>query len=183
MVVYTNYIVSNESTNLLSPYATILSKNSFVVKESQLQNFKQMIKIMIEMLGFEPELVLDVGAGCGIISHYFAERGCRVIAIEPYNHFCQDNPFYKIKRIELLNITVEEYLIKRPKYKFDIIIAHSSLSYIKNTQKVLYSLAELLSPNGCINISGCLRRYKKTKNVFLRMIALITGSFFYPYKT
>ncbi|AUI86323.1 SAM-dependent methyltransferase [Vibrio azureus] len=106
------------------------------------------------------EQVLDVGAGSGRDARWFAERGCKVVAIEPAQALRKLGKEYtsacSMNRVEWLDSALPDLAaLNASVYRFDLILVSAVWMHLSPDQRVLAmaKLAQLLSASGKLVIS------------------------------
>lgn len=123
--------------------------------------------------------VLDHGAGTGAISQRLADRGCRVVALEPDPQLFAGlrRRFAGDARIELLQGSVDTYLSQRGPRSLDAVISSNVLEHLPDDVGCLKAIHRCLPPGGALAVYvparqelfgsldssvGHLRRYSRT---------------------
>ncbi|MCE7743445.1 MAG: methyltransferase domain-containing protein [Candidatus Heimdallarchaeota archaeon] len=115
----------------------------------------EQLDTMLDMMNLQPnQLVLDIGCGLGKITEYIAEKtGVSLIGIDNASkvvEWAQKNT--KTNRGELSFQVGDLNKMEFFKEKFDAIIAIDSLYYVKDFNRVLQKMKEILKPDGQIGI-------------------------------
>jgi len=122
----------------------IIRRKPFSPSRIYINNFlKEKLKTLIPA---EEINVLDVGCGSGYIREIFKDLDYRInytgLDIEKHKNF--DN-FNRFAQSEFVNSRIEDYQTNK---KFDLIISMAALEHIKDNEKALTKIKEILSPNG-----------------------------------
>ena len=94
--------------------------------------------------------LLDLGAGLGQDSRYFASRGFRVVSTDNGDKALTEN---KTRSKNVPNVSVESLDLEErfpfPNAKFDVVYAHLSLHYFsdRKTQEILKEISRVLRPD------------------------------------
>lgn len=99
-----------------------------------------------------PGLVLDMGAGRGIVSYALAKAGWSVVAIEPDpSDFVGRGVIHKVAQSEELPIEVLEAIgehIPRDSVTFDLVVARQVLHHARDLQALCVEVFRVLKPGG-----------------------------------
>lgn len=126
---------------------------------------------MAEMSLTGRETILDIGAGQGWASRYFAERGCRAMALD-----IVADEYYGLGRawaiMEHAGVYFEPMLgdgenLPFPDLKFDIVFFCGALHHFQNIDRVLRQVYRVLKPGGRIIAAG-----EPSASVFVRETTL-----------
>lgn len=112
------------------------------------------IPIMKKMLPpLKGKSILDLGCGCGDMDAYFIKKGAKLVVATDISenmineakkkHFC--------KKIDFLVLKMEK--ISSINEKFDIVYSSLAFHYIKDFDKLIKNIYNLLKPNGILVFS------------------------------
>jgi SAM-dependent methyltransferase len=115
------------------------------------------LRPVMDLLPHKPGSVLDVGAGTGRDAAWFAERGHRVIAIEPVDALrSAGQVLHDVPNIEWLNDSLPNLTrIKSRRETYDLIIAVGVWQHLSAAQHdtAISAMASLAAPSGRLIIS------------------------------
>lgn len=100
--------------------------------------------------------VLDVGAGIGRDSKWFAEQGCSVIALEPAKSMREQGLRYTGNQVQWLEDTLPELTrVQSLGMRFNVILLSAVWMHIAPSYRAraFRKLSNLLAPNGCLVVS------------------------------
>lgn len=117
--------------------------------------FARMFEIALQEMNLKgDEVILDLGAGLGWASSYFAKKGCRAIAVDVV-----DDEYFGLGRswaiMEREGVYFEPLLadgeiLPFPPNKFDIVFFSSTLHHFEQFDRVLEQLYRVLKPGGSL---------------------------------
>lgn len=107
------------------------------------------------------KFVLDVSCGSGFGSAELSKYAHKVIAID------KNAPFecYKKENIEFLNIDLDESSLEKSlniNKKLDAVVCFETLEHLKNPEKLLLSLSNIIKKTGLLFVSVPNSEYEKT---------------------
>lgn len=97
--------------------------------------------------------ILDLGCGCGDMDNYFIEKGAKnVTAIDiSKNMINEAKSKYNCEKIKFKVLKMEK--ISSINEKFDIIYSSLAFHYVKDFEKLIKNIYNLLKPNGLLIFS------------------------------
>lgn len=107
------------------------------------------VKSFVDIGMLSGKTVLDIGSGIGNYAKFFAEAGCKVIAIdvsEKMISIAKSNCDTLCENIQFITADFEEYELQNN--SFDIVIGGFMLSYFDELLPALSKIFSVLKPNG-----------------------------------
>jgi SAM-dependent methyltransferase len=93
-------------------------------------------------LELDNSTVLEVGAGVGLLTHFFEERNCRVLSTDAREELVKEmKDRYPARRIEVADLELPK-TYKRFE-KFDIVFCYGTLYHLSNPDFVIRELAKI----------------------------------------
>jgi S-adenosylmethionine-dependent methyltransferase len=133
----------------------IYSSDKGLVRLTVLKN--DMLNSIHELSHNQPLEILDAGGGMGQIARWLAEKGHEIVlcdlSAEMLEIAAEENKKAGLEsRIRLLHAPLQDLPQLLPNRKFDIIILHGVIEWMKNPDDALLTLGQLLKPGGCISL-------------------------------
>lgn len=99
--------------------------------------------------------ILDLGCGYGEMDKYYKEQGAKsVLAIDISSHMIEvANECNKIDGVEFKVMAIEDISKYLKNQKFDIVVSSLAFHYVKDLDKLLKDIKDLLVPNGYLVFS------------------------------
>ena len=135
-------------------------------------NLKFHLDYLFQKVDFANLKVLDVGGGKGLLTFYAATKGAKsVICLEPEcdgSSMGMNKEFNDIKfnisstmPVELLPVTLQDYMTTVNKNEFDIIVMHNSINH--------------LNEDACINLLKNKKCYQIYHEIFSKVYDIMKG--------
>ena len=122
------------------------------------------------------DIVLDYGCGIGTMAIEIKDKVKKIHGIDISSKMI-DIAKRKAAEQKSENIDFAQSTIFGERYKkesFDVILAFNILHFLKDTQKVLTRIKELLKPGGWfISVTPCLGEKKSFKNIFIFLLVFL----------
>ena len=126
--------------------------------------------------------ILDLGCGYGEMDKYYKEHGAKsVFAIDISSHMIDiANECNKIEGVEFKVMAIEDILAKLRNQKFDIVVSSLAFHYVKDFDKLLKDIKELLVLNGYLVFSQAhpIRTCFKSSESLEDSTTIINGKFY-----
>lgn len=121
------------------------------------ENLQFYLDGLFENVDLEQKEVLDVGGGRGLLTFYAAVKGAKkAVCLEPERDGSRNgitNGFYDIRKelpetlpVELLPLTLQDYLQRSEAEKYDVVIMHNSINHLDEEACI-----HLLKSDACYN--------------------------------
>ncbi len=121
-------------------------------------------------------IVLDYGCGTGTMAIEIKDKVKKIHGIDISSKMI-DVAKRKAAEHKIENIAFAQSTIFGERYKkesFDVILAFNILHFLKDTQKVLTRINELLKPGGWfISVTPCLGEKKSFKNILIFLLVFL----------
>jgi SAM-dependent methyltransferase len=123
-------------------------------------------RMIDDLLADGAQLILDVGAGTGIASHQFAERGADVLAVEP------DARMAAVTRLKGIPVEVDTFEHWQPAgRRFDLVVFAASFHWV-DPAVALPKVRDVLRPGGRLALLwNHLKPVKPTRQDFAAIYA------------
>ena len=96
--------------------------------------------------------ILDLGCGAGGMSRYFIKQGAkRVLAIDISKNMITEAKKYKIDKIEYRVLSMDK--LNSIDEKFDLVFSSLAFHYVKNFEKLIKNISNLLKKDGILLFS------------------------------
>lgn len=114
------------------------------------KNHEALLKKLARCKSPEGCKILDIGCGGGKLVRYLRAKGLEAYGLEPshalFDTFLKNEPFF-------FKGDVQDFIIKNPGTKFDVIIASDVLEHIPEPVPFMQQLAAMLTSGGILFIS------------------------------
>jgi len=152
---------------LNSFYATSFSYEAGKTNEQRIRQRSRIILKNLKKLNPSGKTLLDVGSGYGYLLDEAHKFNVNAIGIEPSRNLFKHSVNKKV-----INIDLEDYFKRKPVKRFDFITLVHVIEHIKNPQKWLGIIRDLLNPGGILfietpNLDSHLFNFEKYYYTFL----------------
>jgi len=141
------------------------------------ENLKFYLNTLFENVDLEQKEVLDIGGGKGLLSLYAAVKGAqKTVCLEPEKDGSKNgmtNGFKDLRKelpetlpVELIPLTLQEYVQQVIPAKFDVVIMHNSINHL-NEQACIHLLKCEASHREYVTIFKSLFRIMKKGGVLI----------------